>query len=498
MRHGIGAAVILCALACVVSAANAPSLVGTWRCNDDDIVLVTRLEANGRYTSSVTVEGETTTERGTYRAGNGILEFRAQGETEVERARYRFADANTVIVVDEDGIQFRYVRQGAAPRPTPTPTPQPQPQPRPAPKPFDPNSMMPFPFPKPTPTPRPQPGPQPQRPAWTRTLQFQRVWEPREKAFSILIPKGWRTQGGIFRVNPIEHGPTNAIGAKLDFAIMSDARGTLLLRSLPEVIYVDARHMPIGQMGLVKPGQNYKGMIVMPVMSATAFLQRIAFPYAHPQARNVQLLEQKQLPKIAAAVQQRVQAALRLNFAYDAGLITVSYTEGGVAYRETMFTMIENWGHLGAGMWVNKETGLMRAPASQFAQAERILSVVRRSVQVNLQWLIGELRAQVKRGQIMIKTEQEIQRIGREIAEHRRRTNAEINNDCFLVLTDQEEYVNPHTKQVETGSNQWRRRWVNESGEVIYTDDESYDPNTDVNLNRSDWKRTPVRPRFPQ
>jgi len=36
------------------------------------------------------------------------------------------------------------------------------------------------------------------------------------------------------------------------------------------------------------------------------------------------------------------------------------------------------------------------------------------------------------------------------------------------------------------------------SGEVIYTDREDYDPNTDVNLNRSDWKRTPVRPRFPQ
>jgi hypothetical protein len=35
-------------------------------------------------------------------------------------------------------------------------------------------------------------------------------------------------------------------------------------------------------------------------------------------------------------------------------------------------------------------------------------------------------------------------------------------------------------------------------GEVIYTDIEEYDPNLDVQLNRSDFKRTPVRPRFPQ
>ena len=30
----------------------------------------------------------------------------------------------------------------------------------------------------------------------------------------------------------------------------------------------------------------------------------------------------------------------------------------------------------------------------------------------------------------------------------------------------------------------------------IYTDNESYDPNTDVHLNRSGYKRTPVRKRF--
>ena len=48
------------------------------------------------------------------------------------------------------------------------------------------------------------------------------------------------------------------------------------------------------------------------------------------------------------------------------------------------------------------------------------------------------------------------------------------------------------------GSNQWKHRWVNESGDVIYTDREDYDPNTDVHLNRSDYKRTPIRPRFPQ
>ena len=68
----------------------------------------------------------------------------------------------------------------------------------------------------------------------------------------------------------------------------------------------------------------------------------------------------------------------------------------------------------------------------------------------------------------------------------------------FLTLTDQEEYVNPYTNDVETGSNQWSHRWVNESGDIIYTNQEDYNPNTDINLNRSDYKLTPIRKRGPK
>jgi hypothetical protein len=126
------------------------------------------------------------------------------------------------------------------------------------------------------------------------------------------------------------------------------------------------------------------------------------------------------------------------------------------------------------------------------------MSVVQTSVVLNPQWIAGEIKGQIQRGEIVLNTQREVQRIEQEIVEHRQKTNAEIHNDMFLTLTDQEEYVNPYTNEVEVGSNQWKHRWVNESGEVLYTDREDYDPNTDIDLNRSDYKRTPVRKRFPQ
>ena len=332
------------------------------------------------------------------------------------------------------------------------------------------------------------------------TIIFQRVNERNEKAFGILVPRGWVTEGGIFRVDPTaQGGPLQSIAAKLDFSVKKDRAGTVMIHWLPDVLYYDARYSPAGQMGLYPPGSNYQGMTVYPLMSAQQFLSQIVFPYAHPQVSGVQIVERKNLADIAQKYQQRVNMAMPgMTFSYDAGMITVTYQENGIGYKEKMVTIIENWGQLGAGMWGNKETFLLRSPINEFSQWEPIFSIIQNSVIINSQWLAGEIRGQVQRGQIVIQTQQDIQRIERAIADHRQKTNAEIHNDMFLTLTDQEEYVNPFTNEVEVGSNQWKHRWINEGGDVIYTDDESYDPRVDVNLNRTDYKRTPIRKRFPQ
>ncbi len=112
-------------------------------------------------------------------------------------------------------------------------------------------------------------------------------------------------------------------------------------------------------------------------------------------------------------------------------------------------------------------------------------------------WIVGEVQGQLVRAGIHANAQKEAQRIGREIAEHRRKTNAEINNDMYLTLTGQEEYVNPYTKEVEIDSGEWRHRWVNESGEIVFTNNDNYDPNVVPNppFNRTDFKRSPTRPR---
>lgn len=330
-------------------------------------------------------------------------------------------------------------------------------------------------------------------------LVFNRKNEPNENAFSVLVPKGWQIVGGIFRVDPnVQGGPSQSIAAKLDFAVKKDNTGTVMIRWLPDVLYFDARYSPAGQMGLFPEGSNYQGMTVLNILSARDFINRIAFPYAHPNAANVKIIEHKSLSDVANNYSKRVKQAIPYStMSYDASIVKLEYSEAGQNFVEWMVSIIENWGQLGAGMWGNKETFLIRTPIGKLDEWAPIISVIQNSVKINIQWLMGEIKGQAKRGEIAANTQKEIEKIGREISDHRQKTNSEINNDMYLTLTEQEEYVNPYTNEIEIGTNQWKYRWVNESGDVIFSDNEEYDPRTDVNLNRTDFKRSQIRKRFP-
>lgn len=328
---------------------------------------------------------------------------------------------------------------------------------------------------------------------------FNRKAEPNENAFTLLVPQGWKIEGGIFRVDPLSQGgASQSIAAKLDFSIKKDSAGTVMVRWLPDVLYFDARYSPAGQMGLFPEGSNYQGMSVLNILSAKEFIRKIAFPYAHPSASNISITQIKELKDVAQNYSIRVKQEIPFStMSYDAALVKVEYYEKGKSFEEWIISLVENWGQLGGGMWGNKETFYVRTPKGELNKWVPILSVIQNSVEINLQWLVGEMRNQLTRGERALKTQREIEKLGREITSHRQKTNLEIHNDMFLTLTDQEEYVNPYTNKIELGTNYWSYRWVNENRDVIYSEIEDYDPNTDTNFNWSGFKRSLIKKRYP-
>ena len=138
------------------------------------------------------------------------------------------------------------------------------------------------------------------------TVIFQRVAEPKENAFTMLVPKGWLVEGGIYRVDPSRAGgPGNSVEAKCDIAVKSDRSGTVMLRRLAKINYADGPIVPPTH----GPGANYNGMTVVRMPNVEGFLG-YTFKQLHPGAKDVKIVRKEPLPKLAAAV---ARAAAPLN-----------------------------------------------------------------------------------------------------------------------------------------------------------------------------------------
>jgi hypothetical protein len=310
--------------------------------------------------------------------------------------------------------------------------------------------------------------------------------EPKEGAFTILLPENWIFEGGVFRLNPAS-GPMNSVGAKIEFSEKKDAAGTVMMHWLPNISYKDPRLIPGFQLG-----SNYMGMIVLPVMDAQNFLARWIFPRQRPLAEHIAIVDRKPLPQL---VQQYFQkAAPGLPRQFDAGLLTVTYDEGGIHYKEQMAAVIENI-EGPTGWWTNHDTLMVRAPAAEFEQIRPLFSAIQSSIQGNPEWVAAENQGAAQRANNALQTQRYLEEKRRQIVENRRETNAGIRYEHWLDITRQEDYVNPHTGKVEVDSNQWKNRWESSNGDVVISNDPDYDPNFDSNAAHTDYKRSSPRTR---
>lgn len=327
-------------------------------------------------------------------------------------------------------------------------------------------------------------------------LSFIRMNEPKEQAFSILVPGGWQAEGGIFRVNPLQAGgPLNSIEAKCDLIFKSDANGTIYFRIFPDIVYA---HAGIGG-GFFPVGSYYQGAEVRPLADAPAFLTNI-FSGMHQNARAVKALKNRRLMGEIQAIDRGLaytnqlfaQIGLQaLSYKGDAAGAIFEYIENGVRYREILLTGVINMP--AALTWKNTRTLAFRAPVEQFERWRPVMDIMRFSVRFNPKWILKESEGQRERANIVMKVYDEIRRIDQEIIKKTTINREEIMNDNFLVLTEQEEFVNPHTGEVETDTDAYKFRWITPGGDIYYTNREDENPNTF--LQRTDYKRSPVRKR---
>lgn len=322
-------------------------------------------------------------------------------------------------------------------------------------------------------------------------VYFTRMNEPNEKAFSLLVPKGWIIDGGAIRIlDPNSAGANNMVECKFDLSIKKDPKGSVMIRWLPEILCIDQKDAWGNPEGAI-----FNNTLVRKKRDPIAFMIQVAIPYAHPNASKINITLTKQLPDLVSLYSSSVDPSMKMitNMLYYAAMIEFNYEEEKEIYTERMVTVIEDYGINGGGLWKNRQTMLIRTLKGEMEKWEPILQVIQNSGIWSLSWITGEVNGQRQRSGLIAATQKELQEIDNAINENRKRTSSEINKDMYLTLTGQNEYSNPYTGKVETDTDKWKNRWVNSSGDIIYSDNQSYDPNNDPSLNVSGFKKSVPR-----
>lgn len=462
---------------------NAATLVGRWVLQNEQMRIVDEVRADGSFHEDITSLQGTQSVDGVWRVDGNILTVQANGNT--AQSSLRFDGANRLYLTYPNGMTVAMDRVSPPAPPARQAAPQ---TPAPAAKPAANIAKQ-------------SPGTPVANPAKAKLprIVLHRTREPAQNAFTVLVPQGWQISGGMFNVNPLEmDGACNSLVPKTDFAVKSDARGTVMIRWLPGWSYADLRRSGMGQM--FQPGQKYQGMPVRNYETPAQFLSGL-FQSLHPNARNARLVGQDPMNELTQAFakqyEQTNQAIVRMGMEpmrFDSLAVFFEYEEDGVTYSEILFTTEIDNTH-GAFMWSNENTIQMRAPKASAEQWKGVLDMIRDSVQLNPEWVALIQKHSQIRADIALDTQRYINRVTSEIAENRARTNSEINHENWLLLTGQEEYKNPYTGEVERGSNEYAHRWQNASGDVIYSNENSFDPNRAEEFNSNEWKRSEVAER---
>ncbi|MFO1498998.1 MAG: hypothetical protein U1G07_11500 [Verrucomicrobiota bacterium] len=238
-------------------------------------------------------------------------------------------------------------------------------------------------------------------------------------------------------------------------------------------------------------------MLVKPLPTPKAFLLELLHS-SRPDLRDLSILLEDSMPELIAAYENAnrqvnqglVQMGVRAN-GYSAAGLLVEYTERGRRYREALITVIVD-SRAGAFSWWNERTIVMRAPAAEYETWKPLLDLVRTSDHMNPPWVASANRQIANRTQMVRETDRYINQVANEILQNRRKAHAEMRHEQWLFIGGQEEYKNPFTGEIERDTAAYRHRWVNNQGDIIFTDHNDFDPNEIEEYKTREWKPSAI------
>ncbi len=311
------------------------------------------------------------------------------------------------------------------------------------------------------------------------------------EAFRLLMPKGWRFQGGLRWVAsekpPNQLSKTDAIyPVRSDYAVASPD-GRCAMRSYPAVHWVDTSRTAGTRMGAgFRNGANYNGMIVWPVVTPEQYIAQFVYPRQHGEAANLKVIKQEPLPKLAELYsvesarfgQAMGRGGAQAKLEFKAGSITVDYTDGQTPYRETFVAVMQYMDTAGMIMFHPRVNFSFRAPRDEFDKWKPVFATMVTSIQNNPRWMVYFNQLIEKSTISQQQMDDYCHKIQREIAQSHAATTHELARDMGYLSSPYHPYKGTDGNRYTLPTDKYH--FMNAKGELLSQD--SWDPPS------SEWK----------
>ncbi|MBK8979175.1 MAG: hypothetical protein IPM29_25040 [Planctomycetes bacterium] len=275
------------------------------------------------------------------------------------------------------------------------------------------------------------------------------------EVFRMLVPVGWNFEGGVTwnvqTTNPVYLTRTQLlVPAKIAFRVASPDRRQFL-QVYPEEHFADLTQSPAGQLGQFPPWSNYAGAISHPVVDPATYIDGFVIPRQRGlQQGSYRVVESREIAELAQLFAREVEIVNRIggvagvaNVQHRAALVAIEYEEGGARYRENFICDLMYLVMPGITMWSPRFSASGRAPAAEFAQAERSFLVMLASIRGNPVWTVNYLKVADQNWRGVQATDALIRQLDGEIARNRAQTNAEIHRQCYAHIGAWAEFEGP-------------------------------------------------------
>jgi len=304
--------------------------------------------------------------------------------------------------------------------------------------------------------------------------------EQYQDAFTILIPKGWKTEGGMIP-SGVPWNVVDLVESNIRFRVTSPD-GKSFYGWYPRFYFQDPQVFVQSSGGMLQPqiGQVMNGCWVYPYLDVQQYIQYIVFgQFAANEFQQPQIMGGfVPSPELKPFVPQ---VASRSDF----GHINFQCAISGIPMYGRMYSI--NY-ELQGVIWSTVGTFGLLAPQLRWAQDERIMEICIRSFRLNPKWVKKAAAASQYRAQKYHQVIQEMHRIDSEISRNRAQTNSDMQEEFYKVITEQIETYDPVTRN-KRYLPMYDNAYTDGQGNYYLTDD---DDGTLPFDNASEWRKLKI------